>query len=187
MSKKALITGISGQDGSYLAELLLQKGYEVHGLIRRTSEPLTEKIDHLYDQVQLHHGDLTDASSIHYIIDQVSPDEVYNLAAMSHVGWSYKNPTYTSEVNHKGFVHILEAVRTCGIDPKIYQACSSEMFGKVQEVPQKETTPFILCPCTFNSSLTNSLFCQVVGSSILQIILASLSSLCVIMLFSSLK
>lgn len=140
--KKALITGISGQDGSYLAELLLEKGYEVHGIIRRTSEPLTSKINHLYDKVTLHHGDLTDASSIHYVINQVKPNEIYNLAAMSHVGWSYKNPTYTSEVNHKGFVHILEAVRTIGINPKIYQACSSEMFGKVKEIPQTETTPF---------------------------------------------
>ena len=139
---KAFITGISGQDGSYLAELLLEKGYEVHGLIRRTSEPLMAKISHLYDKVVLHHGDLTDASSIHYILDQIKPNEIYNLAAMSHVGWSYKNPTYTSEVNHKGFVHILEAVRTIGIDPKIYQACSSEMFGKVQETPQTEKTPF---------------------------------------------
>jgi len=139
---KAFITGITGQDGSYLAELLLEKGYEVHGLIRRTSEPLYKKIKHILHKVTLHEGDMTDASSIHYVINKIRPNEIYNLAAMSHVGESYKNPTFTSEVNHKGFVHILEACRTIGINPKIYQACSSEMFGKVREIPQTENTPF---------------------------------------------
>jgi GDPmannose 4,6-dehydratase len=139
---KAFITGYNGQDGSYLAELLLSKGYEVHGLMRRTSEPLMDKIKHLENQITLHQGDMTDSSSLHRIIKEVKPDEVYNLAAMSHVGWSYKNPSQTFAVNTLGYTTILEACRTAGIDPKIYQACSSEMFGKVQEVPQKETTPF---------------------------------------------
>ena len=139
---KVLITGINGQDGSYLAEFLIEKGYEVHGMIRRTSEPLTEKIKHLEDKITIHMGDMTDSSSLHRIIDEVKPDEIYNMAAMSHVGWSYKNPTQTFEVNTLGYTSILEAVRTAKIDPKIYQACSSEMFGKVQEIPQTETTPF---------------------------------------------
>lgn len=140
--KKVLITGINGQDGSYLAELLLAKGYEVHGFIRRTSEPLMDKISHLYDSITLHHGDMTDSSSIHSTIKVVQPDEIYNLAAMSHVGWSFKNPEYTFDVNTQGLIRIIEAVRTLGLESKIYQACSSEMFGKVQEVPQSETTPF---------------------------------------------
>ena len=139
---KAFITGITGQDGSFLAELLLEHGYEVHGLIRRTSEPLYGKIRPIIDKITLHEGDMTDASSIHFILNKIRPDEIYNLAAMSHVGESYKNPTFTTVVNHLGFVHILEACRTIGIDPKIYQACSSEMFGEVAEIPQTETTPF---------------------------------------------
>lgn len=139
---KAFITGYNGQDGSYLAELLLSKGYEVHGLMRRTSEPLNNKIKHLENSIFLHQGDMTDASSLHRIIEEVRPDEIYNLAAMSHVGWSYKNPTATFEVNTLGYTSILEACRTIGIAPKIYQACSSEMFGKVQEIPQNEKTPF---------------------------------------------
>jgi len=139
---KAFITGINGQDSSYLAELLLKKGYEVHGMIRRTSEPLMDKIKHLEDHITLHQGDMTDSSSLHRIIEEVTPDEIYNLAAMSHVGWSYKNPTQTFEVNTLGYTSILEACRTLRINPKIYQACSSEMFGKVQEIPQKESTPF---------------------------------------------
>lgn len=139
---KAFITGYNGQDGSYLAELLLHKGYEVHGLMRRTSEPLNEKIKHLENLITLHQGDMTDSSSLHRIIEEVRPDEIYNLAAMSHVGWSYKNPTQTFEVNTLGYCSILEACRTIKIDPKIYQACSSEMFGKVQEIPQTEKTPF---------------------------------------------
>lgn len=139
---KAFITGLNGQDGSYLADLLLEKGYEVHGLIRRTSEPLMQKIEHLEDQVILHQGDMTDSSSIHSALEEVQPDEIYNMAAMSHVGWSYKNPEYTFNVNTLGFTRIIEAVRTLKLDPKIYQACSSEMFGKVLEIPQKEDTPF---------------------------------------------
>lgn len=141
--KKVLITGINGQDGSYLAELLLAKGYEVHGLIRRTSEPLMDKISHLYEEITLHNGDMTDSSSIHSIIKRVQPDEIYNLAAMSHVGWSFKNPEYTFDVNTQGLVRIIEAIKTLELtDTKVYQACSSEMFGKVQETPQRETTPF---------------------------------------------
>lgn len=139
---KAFISGLNGQDGSYLADLLLEKGYEVHGMIRRTSEPLMDKIKHLENRVTLHHGDMTDGSSIHRIIKEVKPDEIYNLAAMSHVGWSFKNPNQTFDVNCGGFVRIIEAVRTVGINPKIYQACSSEMFGKVVETPQSEKTPF---------------------------------------------
>ena len=139
---KAFITGYNGQDGSYLAELLLEKGYEVHGLMRRTSEPLMSKIKHLEGQITIHMGDMTDSSSLHRIIQEVKPDEIYNMAAMSHVGWSYKNPTQTFEVNTLGYTSILESCRTIGINPKIYQACSSEMFGKVQEIPQKESTPF---------------------------------------------
>ena len=140
--KKAFITGYNGQDGSYLAELLLGKGYEVHGLMRRTSEPLNNKIMHLQDMIHLHQGDMTDSSSLHRIIQEVKPDEIYNLAAMSHVGWSYKNPALTFEVNTIGYTSILEACMTIGIDPKVYQACSSEMFGKVREIPQNENTPF---------------------------------------------
>ena len=139
---RAFITGYNGQDGSYLAELLLEKGYEVHGLMRRTSEPLMSKIKHLEGQITIHMGDMTDSSSLHRIIQEVKPDEIYNMAAMSHVGWSYKNPTQTFEVNTLGYTSILESCRTIGINPKIYQACSSEMFGKVQEIPQKESTPF---------------------------------------------
>jgi len=139
---KAFITGFNGQDGSYLAELLLSKGYEVHGMMRRTSEPLMSKIKHLEGKITVHMGDMTDSSSLHRIINDIKPDEIYNMAAMSHVGWSYKNPTQTFEVNTLGYTSILESCRTCGINPKIYQACSSEMFGKVMEVPQTENTPF---------------------------------------------
>ena len=140
---KAFITGINGQDSSYLAEYLLDKGYEVHGLIRRTSEPLTAKIKHLEGKIVLHHGDMTDASSLNSIITKVKPDEIYNMAAMSHVGWSFKNPAVTFAVNTQGLVSILESVMANKLNrTKIYQACSSEMFGKVQETPQKETTPF---------------------------------------------
>lgn len=139
---KAFITGINGQDGSYLSELLLSKGYEVHGLIRRTSEPLMDKIKHLKNKVTLHHGDMTDASSLNSIITKVRPDEIYNLAAMSHVGWSFKNPSTTFSINTSGLVYIIESVMSNNLTAKIYQACSSEMFGKVQEIPQKETTEF---------------------------------------------
>lgn len=139
---KAFITGINGQDGSYLTELLLSKGYEVHGLIRRTSEPLHEKILHLKDQITLHPGDMTDAGSIYNALEKVSPDEIYNLAGMSQVRWSYDVPAMTMDVNCGGLLRIIESVRSLKLDCKIYQACSSEMFGKVQEVPQTEKTPF---------------------------------------------
>lgn len=139
---KAFITGINGQDGSYLAELLLERGYQVHGLIRRTSEPLHEKISHLKDHVVLHPGDMTDAGSIYNALEKVSPDEIYNLAGMSQVRWSYDVPAMTMDVNCGGLLRIIESVRSLKLDCKIYQACSSEMFGKVQEVPQTEKTPF---------------------------------------------
>lgn len=138
----ALITGINGQDGSFLTELLLEKGYEVHGLIRRTSQPLMENIKHLSDKITLHPGDMTDAGSIQNAIEKVKPDEIYNLAGMSQVRWSYEVPAMTMDVNCGGLLRIIESVRGLKLDCKIYQACSSEMFGKVQEVPQTEKTPF---------------------------------------------
>lgn len=140
--KKALLTGTNGQDASFLAELLLQKGYEVHGIIRRTSQPLLENIQHLKDQITLHPGDMTDAGSIHNAIEKVMPDEIYNLAGMSQVRWSYDVPAMTMDVNCGGLLRIIESVRSLKLDAKIYQACSSEMFGKVQETPQTEKTPF---------------------------------------------
>lgn len=140
--KKALITGPNGQDGSYLIELLLEKGYEVYGIIRRTSQPLHDNIAHLIDKVKLIPGDMTDGGSIHNAIEKVMPDEIYNLAGMSQVRWSYDVPSMTMDVNCLGLLRIIESVRALKLDCKIYQACSSEMFGKVQEVPQKETTPF---------------------------------------------
>lgn len=139
---KALITGINGQDGSYLAELLLNKGYQVFGIIRRTSQPLDENIAHLKDQIILIPGDMTDAGSIHNAIEKAIPDEIYNLAGMSQVRWSYDVPAMTMDVNCLGLLRIIESVRALKLDSKIYQACSSEMFGKVQEIPQKESTPF---------------------------------------------
>jgi len=139
---KALITGITGQSGSYLAEILLDKGYEVHGMVRRISHPNTDNIKHILDKVTLHHGDMTDEASINRIISEVLPDEIYNLAAMSQVRVSYDTPTSTFDINTLGLLRIIEAVRGLKLDAKIYQACSSEMFGKVQETPQKETTPF---------------------------------------------
>lgn len=139
---RAFITGINGQDGSYLAELLLEKGYEVHGLIRRTSEPLMEKIGHLKDKISLHPGDMTDAGSIYNALEKAIPDEIYNLAGMSQVRWSYDVPAMTMDVNCGGLLRIIESVRSLKLDCKIYQACSSEMFGKVQQVPQTEQTPF---------------------------------------------
>ena len=139
---KALLTGTTGQDASYLAELLLEKGYEVHGLIRRTSQPLDSHIRHLEGKITLHKGDMTDGGSIHAAIKEVQPDEIYNMAGMSQVRWSYDVPVMTMDVNCMGLVRIIESVRSLGLDAKIYQACSSEMFGKVQEVPQKETTTF---------------------------------------------
>ena len=142
--KVALISGISGQDGSYLAELLLKKGYEVHGIIRRASQINTQRIDLIYDRIKLHYGDLTDSTNLVRIIQQVQPDEIYNLGAQSHVKVSFEIPEYTGQVDALGTLRILEAVRLLGMEKKtrIYQASTSEMFGKVQEIPQKETTPF---------------------------------------------
>lgn len=138
----ALITGISGQDGSFLAELLLNKGYTVHGIIRRTSQAEVPNISHLLDQITLHPADMTDSGSIHAAIEKSKPDEIYNLAGMSQVRWSYEVPSMTMDVNCMGLLRIIESVRLLKLDCKIYQACSSEMFGKVQETPQTETTPF---------------------------------------------
>lgn len=147
--KSALITGITGQDGSYLAELLLNKGYAVHGIIRRSSSFNTWRIDHLYQdphdsdvKLSLHYGDLNDASSINRILRNVCPDEIYNLGAQSHVRVSFDVPEYTGEVDALGTVRLLEGIRETGINTKFYQASSSELFGKVIETPQKETTPF---------------------------------------------
>ena len=144
--KKALITGITGQDGSYLAEFLLEKGYEVHGLIRRSSISNTGRIDHLIreNKIVLHGGDLSDSSSLVRIIGEVRPDEIYNLGAQSHVQVSFEAPEYAGDVDALGVLRILEAVRIVGLTEtcRIYQASTSEMFGKVQEIPQKETTPF---------------------------------------------
>lgn len=140
--KKALIFGITGQDGSYLADLLVEKDYEVHGVIRRSSTSNTANIDHLEGKIVLHFGDLSDSDALHQIVKIVQPDEVYNLAAMSQVRISYDMPVFTGSITGLGFARILEAVRASKPDAKIYQACSSEMFGKVQETPQKETTPF---------------------------------------------
>lgn len=146
---KALITGITGQDGSFLTELLLEKGYTVHGIIRRTSSFNTQRIDHLYQdphipgtRMFLDHGDLSDSTSLNTILRQVVPDEIYNLGAQSHVRVSFDVPEYTTDVTAVGTVRILEAIRELGIRPKFYQASSSEMFGKVVETPQTETTPF---------------------------------------------
>jgi GDPmannose 4,6-dehydratase len=148
--KRALITGITGQDGSYLAELLLKKDYEVHGLIRRSSSFNTERIDHLYKDihepgvsVRLHYGDLNDSSSLRMIMDEAEPHEVYNLGAQSHVRVSFDIPEYTSEVTGLGTVRLLEAIRRTGANScRFYQASSSELYGKVVETPQRETTPF---------------------------------------------
>jgi GDPmannose 4,6-dehydratase len=147
--KKALISGITGQDGSYLTELLIQKGYEVHGIIRRASSFNTSRIDHLYqDQLEgnpqmiLHYGDLTDSSNLNRIIEKVEPIEIYNLAAQSHVQVSFEVPEYTAEVDAIGTLRLLDAIRETGIPARFYQASTSELYGKVQEVPQTETTPF---------------------------------------------
>lgn len=153
--KKALITGITGQDGSYLAEFLLEKGYEIHGIIRRSSSFNTGRIEHLYLQewvrdmkksrvINLHYGDMTDSSSLIRIIQEIQPDEIYNLAAQSHVKVSFDVPEYTADTDAIGTLRLLEAVRMLGMEKKcrIYQASTSELFGKVQEVPQSETTPF---------------------------------------------
>jgi GDPmannose 4,6-dehydratase len=140
----ALITGITGQDGSYLAELLLDKGYEVHGIVRRASLINTHRIDHIYDKLILHYGDLTDATNIIGVIKKVEPDEIYNLGAQSHVKVSFEIPEYTGNTDGLGTLRILEAVRLLGMEDKvrIYQASTSELYGLVQEVPQRETTPF---------------------------------------------
>ena len=142
--KVALITGITGQDGSYLAELLLEKGYEVHGMVRRSSLINTHRIDHIYEQLHLHYGDMTDAINIMNVIKKVEPDEIYNLGAQSHVKVSFETPEYTGQVDALGTLRILEAVRTLGMekDVRIYQASTSELYGLVQETPQSETTPF---------------------------------------------
>ena len=144
--KVALITGITGQDGSYLAELLLEKGYEVHGIVRRSSLINTHRIDHIYDNpnLTLHYGDLTDATNMIGVIKKVEPDEIYNLGAQSHVKVSFETPEYTGNVDGLGTLRILEAVRLLGMEDKvrIYQASTSELYGLVQEVPQRETTPF---------------------------------------------
>ena len=149
--KTALITGITGQDGSYLAELLLEKGYEVHGIKRRASNFNTSRIDHLYQdphetdpRLILHYGDLTDSSNLIRLIGQIQPNEIYNLGAQSHVAVSFEEPEYTADCDGLGTLRILEAVRLLGLEKKtrIYQASTSELYGLVQETPQKETTPF---------------------------------------------
>src|SRR5689334_19662420 len=149
MSKKALITGITGQDGSYLAELLLSKGYEVHGIIRRASTFNTGRLEAIYDdphtsktRLFLHYGDLSDASALARLVGKIQPEEIYNLAAQSHVRVSFDSPEYTADITATGTVRLLEAIRETGIKPRFYQASSCEMYGKVQEVPQTETMPF---------------------------------------------
>lgn len=146
MNKTALITGITGQDGSYLAELLLAKGYKVHGIIRRSSSINTERIDHLYNNpnLKLHYGDMTDSLTLMNVLKKYNPDEVYNLAAQSHVRVSFETPEYTAMVDGLGTLKLLESIRLLNMDKtcRIYQASTSEMFGLVQEIPQKETTPF---------------------------------------------
>ena len=142
--KKAFITGITGQDGSYLAEFLLEKGYEVHGLIRHASISNKERINHIEDKIILHDGDLTDSSGINRIILNIKPDEIYNLAAQSHVQVSFNASEYTGDVDALGVLRILEAVHTAGLEKtcRIYQASTSELYGKVEECPQNENTPF---------------------------------------------
>jgi GDPmannose 4,6-dehydratase len=149
MAKKALITGITGQDGSYLAEFLLAKGYEVHGIIRRASTFNTVRLDDIYSdphagktRLFLHYGDLSDASSLGRLLSEIRPDEIYNLAAQSHVRVSFDAPEYTTDITATGAIRLLEAMRQSGSKARFYQASSSEMYGKVQEIPQKETTPF---------------------------------------------
>ncbi|HEC5276929.1 TPA: GDP-mannose 4,6-dehydratase [Enterobacter cloacae] len=149
--KKALITGVTGQDGSYLAEFLLEKGYEVHGIKRRASSLNTDRVDHIYQDLHvdnkrffLHYGDLTDTSNLVRIIQEIKPDEVYNLGAQSHVAVSFESPEYTADVDAMGTLRLLEAIRICGLEKhtRFYQASTSELYGLVQEIPQKETTPF---------------------------------------------
>ena len=143
--KRAVITGVTGQDGSYLAEFLLAKDYEVHGIVRRNSVEKKERIEHLMkeEKFYLHYGDMTDSLSLVKIFNEVKPDEIYNLAAQSHVAVSFEVPEYTADTTGTGVLRILEAMRICGLEKaKMYQASTSELFGKVQEIPQKETTPF---------------------------------------------
>jgi GDPmannose 4,6-dehydratase len=140
--KKVFITGITGQDGSYLAELLLEKGYEVHGMLRRSSSFNTERIDHIFDKIKLHHGDITDSSNLNHLLDAIKPDEIYNLSAQSHVQVSFEVPEYTAQVDAMGTLRILDAMRIHCPKAKFYQASTSELFGKAQEIPQSETTPF---------------------------------------------
>ena len=149
--KKALVTGITGQDGAYLAELLLEKGYEVHGIKRRTSLFNTDRIDHLYHDLHekglkfiLHYGDMTDSTNLIRLVQEIEPDEIYNLAAQSHVQVSFDSPEYTANADAIGALRLLEAIRICGLEKKtrFYQASTSELYGKVQEVPQTENTPF---------------------------------------------
>ncbi|MCT8858010.1 GDP-mannose 4,6-dehydratase [Shewanella xiamenensis] len=151
MIKKALITGVTGQDGSYLAELLLSKGYEVHGIKRRASSFNTERVDHIYQDRHesspnffLHYGDLTDTSNLVRLVQEIQPDEIYNLGAQSHVAVSFESPEYTADVDAMGTLRLLEAIRICGLEKKtrFYQASTSELYGLVQEIPQRETTPF---------------------------------------------
>jgi GDPmannose 4,6-dehydratase len=149
LTKTALITGITGQDGAYLAELLLEKGYAVHGLKRRSSSFNTDRIDHLYQdphdkevRLKLHYGDLTDATNLIRVVQLVQPDEIYNLAAQSHVAVSFETPEYTANSDALGTLRLLEAIRILGLKTRFYQASTSEMYGKVQEIPQRETTPF---------------------------------------------
>ena len=150
MGKQALITGISGQDGAYLSKLLLEKGYEVHGIKRRASSFNTQRVDHIYQDPHaenknfvLHYGDLTDSSNLTRILQEVQPDEVYNLGAQSHVAVSFESPEYTADVDAMGTLRLLEAIRILGLEKKtrFYQASTSELYGLVQEIPQKETTP----------------------------------------------
>jgi GDPmannose 4,6-dehydratase len=147
--KRALITGVTGQDGSYLTELLLEKGYEVHGILRRSSSFNTARIDHLYSDAGIfdktfitHYGDLTDSSNLNRILERVQPDEIYNLAAQSHVRVSFEVPEYTAEVDAIGTLRFLDAIKNTGIKTRFYQASTSELYGKVREIPQKESTPF---------------------------------------------
>ena len=147
--KKALITGITGQDGSYLSELLIEKGYEVHGMLRRSSSFNTGRIDHLYNDPEilnermfLHYGDLTDSSNLNRLLEKIKPDEIYNLGAQSHVQVSFEMPEYTTEVDAVGTLRFLDAIKEMGVQTKFYQASTSELYGKVQEIPQNEATPF---------------------------------------------
>lgn len=149
LNKKALITGITGQDGSYLTEFLLSKGYEVHGIVRRSSSFNTERIDHLFNNLNiynktlfLHYGDLADSSNLNRLLEKIKPDEIYNLAAQSHVKVSFEVPEYTADIDGIGVLRFLDAIKETQIKAKFYQASTSELFGKVQEIPQTETTPF---------------------------------------------